>query len=137
MERFLTFLQEPAVLGFVGGVIGAVITYIVAPFAKGFVEAQKEKRERRRLFVERARTAVMAADSNASKHAEPFAAHIQKMRGYLDIEDRLGEEIRERINSAQTQRVAVVQPDSPAGIQGLARDLLTEISKLEEKWKLI
>lgn len=61
MDNFLAFVQSPGTLGFAAGVIGALITYVVAPWAKDRVEAKKEKRAYRRELIERARTAVQVA----------------------------------------------------------------------------
>jgi len=130
------FLQSPAFLVFAGGILGALITYVVAPWAKDRVEAGKEKRAFRRGQIERARSDVQIAFKNAAKKSEPFEAHIQKTRGFLDIEHSLPESTRERIRKSQTQRTIVVQPDGPTGIQGIARELLDEISKLEKEWGL-
>ena len=121
------YLQSPVFVGFLGGLVAAIITYVVAPWVKDRVEAGKEKREYRRGLLRMARESVSAAYDYAAEQSEPFEAHIQGSRGYLDIEASLPDAIREHIRSTKTQNVLVMQADSPAGVQGVARELLDEL----------
>ena len=109
------------------------MTYAIGPWVIDRLEAGKEKREYRRGPLRLARQSVKNAYNNAAVENEPFEAHIQDMRGYLDIEASLPEAIREQIRSTKTQNVLVIQADRPAGIQGVARELLDELSKLEKR----
>ena len=121
----IALLQNPAFLGFVGGIASGVLTSIFAPWIQWQREQERARIEERRARIRRWREFVGTFDFEHEK----IGATVE----YSEMHELLTLRLQEAIDRG---RMAFVFGDGRGPFWAKAA-LLDEIARIERDWKLI
>lgn len=110
-------------------IIGGLITAVIGPVIKHWLEERTDKNERRRAQIIKWRAMVLEV-SKESEYINDVGQHLQLHPEFMSLEALLSPQVRSGLY--QDNRTIVVGQSLPVPLEGVKND----IARIEKEWGL-